>query len=84
MQLKQKSIVQRKVYTSKFAADAVSYRIPRQVRQVSVLQNGDSYPICPRCDISIDREYMSFCDRCGQRLSWKIYPNVGVRRAGEK
>jgi len=84
MQLRQKLIVPRKVNTLKFAADAVSYRIPRRVKQMTVLKNGESYPVCPRCDISIDREYMSFCDRCGQCLSWKRYPNVAIRWAGGK
>ena len=32
-----------------------------------------SYPICPRCRTSLEREYQSFCDRCGQALSWKKY-----------
>lgn len=84
MYLKQKSKLQRKVRATKFLADAVSYRIPRQVTQRNVLQNGDSYPICPRCNISIEREYMSFCDRCGQRLSWLLYPNAGIQSAGQK
>ena len=55
---------------------AVGYRLPMQVTAVLVLTYGDSYPICPRCDRSIDREYMSFCDRCGQKLDW-----IGYRKA---
>ena len=47
------------------------YRIPMPVTQV--LQVSDtSYPICPRCDCTVDREYMNFCDRCGQKLGWKL------------
>ncbi len=84
MQLKQKSILLRKEHSLKFVVDAVSYRLPRQIMQVIVLRNGYSYPICPRCDVSFDGEYTSFCDRCGQRLAWDIYPHVGIRRAGEK
>lgn len=30
------------------------------------------YPVCPRCDQTFEREYQRFCDRCGQRLAWRI------------
>ena len=46
------------------------YRTPLRVIKVIQLQNGDSYPICPRCICSLDREYMRYCDRCGQNLDW--------------
>ena len=51
---------------------AMLYRIPLPVTQVLVLLHGDTYPICPRCDCTIDRAYMNFCDRCGQRLGWEL------------
>ena len=51
-----------------FAA-AVSYRIPRPVTKV-IAYSKTSYPICPRCAVSLEREYMAFCDRCGQKLNW--------------
>lgn len=31
------------------------------------------YPRCPRCRRTIDREYMGFCDRCGQKLDWTFF-----------
>ena len=46
------------------------FRTPVQIEKIIRYKSGDSYPICPRCDCSLDREYMRFCDRCGQRLSW--------------
>lgn len=49
---------------------AYLYRIPLPVCKVVVYCSGDSYPVCPRCDCTIDREYMNFCDRCGQCLAW--------------
>jgi len=52
---------------------AVTYRIPLPVTECFRLENGEEYPLCPRCRISIDREYMSFCDRCGQLLDWQKY-----------
>lgn len=30
-----------------------------------------AFPVCPRCGISMEREYQSYCDRCGQCLDWK-------------
>jgi len=50
-----------------------AYRIPLPVRKVVVYPIGGKYPICPRCDMPIDREYMTFCDRCGQMLNWSIF-----------
>ena len=46
------------------------YRTPLQVCELLLSRDGIYYPICPRCKCSIDREYMSYCDRCGQRLGW--------------
>ena len=50
--------------------DASHYRVPMEVTRILKLKNGDLYPVCPRCKITVDREYMKFCDRCGQRLGW--------------
>ena len=34
--------------------------------------NGIStFPVCPRCSCTLEREYQSYCDRCGQALDWK-------------
>ena len=51
----------------------VSYRLPLLVTEVVVLNSGSCYPRCPRCGLSIDREYMNYCDRCGQRLEWRKF-----------
>jgi len=29
-----------------------------------------SYCFCPRCHVTLERDYQRFCDRCGQRLDW--------------
>lgn len=50
--------------------DASHYRAPMEVTRILKLKNGNFYPVCPRCKITVDREYMKFCDRCGQRLGW--------------
>lgn len=54
------------------------YRIPMQVKQVRRFLNGAYYPICPGCQRTIDREYMRFCDRCGQKLAWEVYEYAAV------
>ncbi len=41
------------------------------VRQTRLFPNGDCYPVCPQCGLTLDREYQVFCDRCGQRLMWR-------------
>ena len=57
--------------TAGFLIDAVSCRIPRPVTKIVQYPTyGYCYPLCPRCQRSLEREYMNFCDRCGQKLSW--------------
>ena len=57
------------------------YRMPMQVRQVVLFHDGNSYPLCPRCDCTIEREYMRYCDRCGQRLNWSAFSFAVIRRS---
>lgn len=66
---------------SAYVKQALEFRSPKPVIEILLLEHGDAYPICPGCSISLEREYMNFCDRCGQRLDWKqikkariIYP----------
>lgn len=63
---------------------AILYRLPLPVTKVLVFFRGDNYPICPRCDCTLDREYMRFCDRCGQCLSWELFDCVKVVHAPRK
>ncbi len=52
---------------------ASSYREPMQVvkRCCYVGLHGITcYPLCPRCDLPLEREYQNYCDRCGQCLDW--------------
>ena len=57
--------------------DAITYRLPLPVTKVMALTN-TTYPICPRCNLSLEREYMSFCDRCGQQLNWDLFEHAEV------
>lgn len=49
------------------------FRRPMAVRKVLVFQSGAAYPVCPQCARTLDREYQSFCDRCGQQLDWRDF-----------
>lgn len=58
--------------------DAVSYRTPLIVEYILVFENGDAFPICPRCSVTIERDYQRYCDRCGQRLNWHNYHKAKI------
>ena len=36
------------------------------------IHSKEKYPVCLTCNRSIDRTYQRYCDRCGQRLRWRI------------
>lgn len=62
------------------AADAASYRRPWAVEEVVFFRQGRrSFPLCPRCGTTFEREYVRFCDRCGQRLDWKRFDKALLR-----
>ena len=67
--------MQRKLFA---VTDMLSYRSPKLVRYVLQMDNGSTYPICPRCGKTMDREYQSYCDRCGQALDWKGFSKAAV------
>lgn len=52
-----------------------SYRRPMAITQLLVTPacTKGGYFLCPRCKITLDREFVSYCDRCGQRLDWRNY-----------
>ena len=58
--------------------DAVSYRLPMMVTEMKVYWNGSSYYVCPRCKITMEREFSGYCDRCGQKLGWKEYRKAKI------
>ncbi|MBQ6700823.1 MAG: hypothetical protein IJM98_09225 [Oscillospiraceae bacterium] len=55
------------------AEEAISYRLAIAVTESFKSRGGYEYPICPRCRITLEREYQAYCDRCGQALDWKKY-----------
>lgn len=57
-------------------ADALLRDQPLSVSQKIIFSSSTgitSFPLCPHCRISLEREFQSFCDRCGQRLDWKHF-----------
>ena len=54
-------------------SEAVSFRIPMEVNEVHLLRNNMAFSVCPRCRVTLEREYQSYCDRCGQALDWKHF-----------
>lgn len=52
---------------------AMSYRKAVKIKEVAVFRNGSSFPVCPQCKQTLEREYQAYCDRCGQKLTWKKY-----------
>ena len=66
------------VFLSK-ALEDISYRTPRMVMQLRVVMDicGETgFYVCPRCNISLDREFMTYCNNCGQKLNWRNYQNA--------
>ena len=83
MRLKQPLIKQPEhIHSIHSLIHAASYRIALPVTQmVKYPTRGYCYPICPRCKRSMDREYVSFCDRCGQKLDWGDIDNAQILTA---
>jgi hypothetical protein len=52
-----------------------AYRFALPVIEFALYQDllgGETvYYYCPRCDVTLERDYQSYCDRCGQCLDWK-------------
>jgi hypothetical protein len=56
-----------------------SYRIPMQVKELRYYPSYPdlyTYPLCPRCGTPLDREYIMFCNHCGQALGWDMISNA--------
>ena len=67
---------------TRFFLEAITYRVPLPVTKVIVYRSGTSCPVCPRCSMSLEREYMAFCDRCGQKLNWDLLEHAKLCRPG--
>ena len=63
---------------------AYSYRIPMQIRLYIQHWHRDCYPICPRCERSLERDFLGYCYHCGQKLGWDRLNEVCFIKAGDK
>ena len=62
----------------------LSFRTPMSINELMEFPCGwgtTAYYVCPRCGITLEREYQSFCDRCGQHLNWRSCRNAKVVKA---
>ena len=71
------SLARKHKWSIRLLTETVTYRVSLPVTKVVAYTN-DTYPVCPRCAISLNREYMSFCDRCGQKLNWGLFDHAKV------
>lgn len=55
---------------------AVSYRVEMRISKVMRFPGGYGAYVCPRCSVTLDKDFQAFCDRCGQKLNWN-----GCRKA---
>ena len=54
----------------------MTYRVPMMVKDLVAFYHfpeDDVYYRCPRCQQLLAREFMAYCDRCGQCLDWSEY-----------
>ena len=59
----------------------MSFRTPMPVMQIRCfhfLQGLTAFPVCPQCGRTMEREYQSYCDRCGQRLDWSTFSKATI------
>ena len=59
------------------------YRMKMPVTEVMCFPDGNGYYVCPRCHVTMEREFMNFCARCGQHLDWKGYKKARVVYPGQ-
>lgn len=55
---------------SKKICNGMLYRRPMFVEKYKPLGNFGLFAVCPRCELTIERDYQAYCDRCGQCLKW--------------
>lgn len=58
-----------------------SFRVPKSVTELKVFPDcygRPAYYVCPRCGLTMEREFISFCGRCGQRLDWRGYQSAKI------
>ena len=57
----------------------MTYRVPMVVKDMVSFYHfpeDDIYYCCPRCQNTLERDFVAYCDRCGQCLDWREYRNA--------
>ena len=47
-------------------------RIVWRQKTISSPLGDTSYYLCPKCGILLEREFVHYCDECGQKLNWRL------------
>lgn len=56
-----------------------SYRVPLLVTKIKLYLGWQlSFPVCPKCKMTLEREYQNYCDRCGQCLDWSKFDDAEI------
>lgn len=57
-----------------------SYHSPMEIAEMVITYDtfwgNEGYYLCPRCKSSLERDFMLFCNCCGQKLDWNKYKEV--------
>lgn len=59
--------------------EMIAHRQPLLIRECVRFKNGYTYPVCPKCQCTLNRDYQAYCDRCGQKLSWRRFYRAKIR-----
>ena len=58
-------------YIFRYAAYRFPLPITEYILYCDTFFQDSIYYYCPRCNITLERDYQAFCDRCGQKLDWR-------------
>lgn len=69
-----------RAYTE-FAKESMSYRTKLPVKELTLYENENSiYALCPRCNGTMNRDYVKYCSNCGQRISWSNWEKMPITK----
>ncbi len=75
--MKTKGDSQRITVSLRFLLSLTQFRVPKLVSDLMIFPD-TSFFVCPQCGITLEREFMNYCDRCGQRLNWRCCKNPRI------
>ena len=75
--MKAKADSQRITVSPRFLQTLTQFRIPKLVSDLMIFPD-TSFFVCPQCGITLEREFMKYCDCCGQCLNWKNYKHPRI------